>query len=126
MTRSLRRGCALLTANLSAHATANMCGWRKNDSGEKLYFPVDRYLEERAEQVSWCGIDVINYPRPLSGYVKAFLASGLILELFEEPAYSEEAIREDADLAYDNRVAFFVIMRWRKPKSSITEIHHDL
>ena len=125
MTRILKPGGALLVANLNGHATANMFGWTRNGSGEKAYFAIDHYLQERAERVKWHGIDVENYHRPLSAYMEAFLAAELNLELFEEPAYSDEAVRADPDLAFDNRVPLFVVMRWRKPVGLNTKIIRD-
>ncbi len=118
MTRILKPGGALIVANLNGHATASMTGWTKSDSGEKLYFAIDRYLEPRGVRVSWCGIEVVNYHRPLSDYMKAFLGTGLTLDFFEEPAYPEAYVRTHPDFKYDNRVPFFVVMRWTKPHDS--------
>jgi len=115
MARILKPDGALIVANLNGHATASMTGWTKNDSGEKLYFAIDRYLEPRGVNVSWCGINVVNYHRPLTDYMNAFLGAGLRLDFFEEPAYPDEYVRTHPDFNYDNRVPFFVVMRWSKP-----------
>jgi SAM-dependent methyltransferase len=112
--RALRPGGTLLVANLSSFNTAGMPdGWQRDSSGERR-FSIDRYLEERAVWVSWDGITVQNWHRPLSAYIAPFLERGLSLEYFAEPTpVGGDPMRA----AQYRRVPFFNVVEWRKPAS---------
>jgi ubiquinone/menaquinone biosynthesis C-methylase UbiE len=114
MARVLRPGGALLIANLASFFTAGPpSGWIKGADGEPRFF-IDHYLEERGEWVSWAGLYVQNWHRPLSRYMSHLLAQGLQLSYFAEP----EPIESDAEKAARyRRVPFFLVMEWRKPKA---------
>lgn len=109
--RVLRPSGLLIVANLNGFASSSKDGWVKDEQGERLYFPVVDYLEERAEVVAWRGICIENFHRPLSAYMKAFLASGLVLEDFQEPRAPAEAPKAE----FYNQVPWHLTMRWRKP-----------
>lgn len=110
--RALRPGGTLLIANLSSFNTAGMPGgWQADASGVRR-FSIDRYLEERAVWVSWDGITVQNWHRPLSAYIAPFLERGLTLKYFAEPTpVGGDPMRA----AHYRRVPFFNVMEWRKP-----------
>lgn len=114
MARILRPGGRVIVANLNAFVTSRMTGWHKGDDGQYLHYPVDDYLEERAERVSWRGLDIVNYHRPLSAYLEAFLSAGLLLRRFEEPAPTRDAIRAAPGLAHYLRVPLFYVAEWQK------------
>lgn len=85
MARVLRPGGTLLIANLNSFNTAGQSlGWNTAETG----FVMDHYLAERAEWVSWRGIRVQNWHRPLSRYMALLLDAGLTLTHFSEPAPS--------------------------------------
>jgi ubiquinone/menaquinone biosynthesis C-methylase UbiE len=112
MARVLRPGGRLLIANMTNFASTSAQGWVKDKEGKRLYFPVDNYLGEYAMWVSWKGIHIENWHRPLSSYFDALLHYGLQLEEFLEPpaqGCSEEEIQEYA------RAPWFLVMQWRKP-----------
>lgn len=111
MINALRSGGTLLIANLTSFSTAGMDGWTK-DGGGQLRFSIDHYLDERAEWVSWGGVRVQNWHRPLSRYISLFLEHGLILRHFAEPA-PVGGDKEKADRY--RRVPYFHIMEWQKP-----------
>lgn len=112
MARVLAPGGALLIANLTSFSTAAMPqGWTKDAEGRPC-FVIDRYLEERAEWVSWRGIRIRNWHRPLGTYMSLLLEQGLELRHFAEPAPQGG----DAGKAERyRRVPWFLIMEWRKP-----------
>ena len=86
MARVLRPGGTLLIANLTSFSTAAVNGgWTTDASGEPRYC-IDQYLTERAQWEQWRGMRVLNWHRPLSVYLSALLAEGLILRYFDEPA----------------------------------------
>jgi len=113
--RVLKPGGRFVYGNLAAFATTTGKGWVEDDAGNKLYFPIDHYIEERGMEVAWNGIKIINYHRPLSSYVTAMLQAGLILREFVEPAPSPEQVEKNPRWSYDRRVPYCMAMLWEKP-----------
>ncbi|MEM8793140.1 MAG: class I SAM-dependent methyltransferase [Pseudomonadota bacterium] len=114
MARVLKPGGRLLVANLSSFSTSSsMVGERYcRETGEELR-PLGRYLVEQKQWFEWDGLRVQNWHRPLSTYMQAFLASGLSLRLFDEPAPSSgppERIQAYA------RMPFLMMMEWEKAR----------
>ena len=83
MTRVLRPGGRLLVANLNPFTTAG--GWVEDAQGNR-HMQVHDYLSTRADRVGWRGIEIVNWHRPMHRYMQAFLAQGLRLVHFDEPA----------------------------------------
>jgi len=112
MARVLRPGGSLLIANLTSFNTAGQGeGWT-NDWKGQARFPIDHYLRERADWVSWRGIRIRNWHRPLERYMSLLLEQGLLLRHFAEPApYSGDPEM----VARYCRVPWFLIMEWQKP-----------
>lgn len=109
MARVLRPGGKLLIANLNSFSTAG--AWQGEGDGSRGYL-IDNYLEPRAEWVSWRGILIRNWHRPLSAYMQMLLGGGLQLVHFDEPAaQSGEPVR----VARYNRAPYHHIMEWAKP-----------
>ena len=114
MARVLRPGGALLVANINSFNSAcGDTGWIKDRAGRRLYYPIDNYLEERSVLVEYRGISVVNYHRPLSTYMAAFLNAGLRLTYFDEPSPCVDAPAERA--ANYRRAPWFLVMEWVKP-----------
>lgn len=112
--RVLRPGGALLIASLTSFSTAGpLEGWTPDREGN-LHFPIDRYLEERADWVSWRGIRIRNWHRPLGTYMSLLLESGLELRHFAEPMPRGG---DPAKADRYRRVPYFLIMEWQKPPS---------
>jgi SAM-dependent methyltransferase len=109
MARVLRPGGALLVANLASHNSAGQ--WLRDGAGKRAGYLVDDYLEERPLVQEWKGIRIVNWHRPLSAYMQAFLAAGLGLAWFDEPV--PEPVDEKA--RNYRRLPWFVAMEWRKP-----------
>ena len=113
MVRVLKPGGKLVIANLTAMATATPHLWWRDANGEKLFWTLDNYMTERPEWVEWRGIRVINWHRPLSAYMQAFLACNLTLEYFDEPLPTAEQIQAAPDFHDYHRKPDFNVMRWR-------------
>lgn len=113
MTRVLRPGGSLLIANLNSFATANNGeGWRDLPDGTGTYFPIDDYMVTRANRVSWSGINIVNWHRPMSFYMQALLSTGLRLVHFDEPL---PKTKEDARYVSNyQRIPYFHVMEWVK------------
>jgi SAM-dependent methyltransferase len=115
MVRVLRPGGTLLIANLNGFNTAcGDIGWVKDNTGERLFYPIDHYLQERAMWIEYRGIRILNHHRPISTYMRILLDEGLRLAYFDEPAPIDEAPREKA--ASYRRVPWFFVMQWLKDK----------
>ncbi len=113
MARVLRPGGTLLVASMSSVYTAGpAAGWIRDAEGRRVSFPVDRYMEERGERVEFAGVEIVNWHRPLSAYMSAFLDAGLALRAFEEPL--PVGADPEASAAFC-RVPWFVVMAWEKP-----------
>jgi SAM-dependent methyltransferase len=112
MARVLRPGGILLMANLTGFTSACVTeGWVRDDRGWYLHYPVDRYLEEFSVWVEWNGIRIVNWHRPLSAYMAAFLDAGLTLKFFSEPG---PVSGDEAHQARARRVPWFVVMEWQR------------
>jgi SAM-dependent methyltransferase len=113
--RVLKPGGQMVIGNLAPHATTSPTGWVRDAQGNKLYFPIDNYCEEWGTEVAWAGIKVINYHRPLSDYMSAFLGGGLMLREYLEPVPTKEFVEKNPDFEYERRVPYVVAMLWEKP-----------
>lgn len=116
MIRVLAPDGTLMIANLTSMNTANARGvWIKNDEGQRAHWPIDRYLEEFSLRSEWSGVSVVNWHRPLSAYLTAFIEAGLHLVFFDEPQPrgGDPELRERY-----RRVPWFVVMEWRADRHS--------
>lgn len=112
MIEALKPGGTLLIANLTSFSSASIpAGWTKEPDGTRR-FVIDNYLEERAPWVSWRGIRIRNWHRPLSTYMTLLLEAGLQLRHFAEPAPTGG---DPEKMDRYRRVPYFLIMEWQKP-----------
>ena len=65
--------------------------WVRDASGRKLYRTVDNYMSEFELHLSWGGINIKNYHRPLSAILAQFLGHGCMLTDFLEPLPAEDS-----------------------------------
>jgi SAM-dependent methyltransferase len=87
MARVLKCGGTLLIANLTSFSSAAPPGWVRDNTGKAIHcYPVDNYLDERAEWFERNGISISSWHRPLSTYMRLLLAQCLRLTFFDEPA----------------------------------------
>lgn len=112
--RVLRPGGRCVVANLNGFSTASKQLWARDAEGNKLHWTMDDYMEERAERAEWAGISVVNWHRPLSAYIQTFLACGLVLEHFDEPVPTAEAMTAYRQLRDHPRMPNFHTMIWRR------------
>lgn len=112
MIEALRPGGTLLIANLTSFNTASIPdGWTKEPDGTRRFY-IDNYLEERAAWVSWRGIRIRNWHRPLGTYMTLLLDAGMQLRHFAEPAPTGGDPQKRDQY---RRVPYFLIMEWQKP-----------
>jgi SAM-dependent methyltransferase len=109
--RVLAPSGTFLIANLQSFNTAaDPAGWTKEPDGSRR-FCIDHYLEERTTWISWQGIRVRNFHRPLQAYMAPLLAAGFRLTHFAEPA--PVGIDDDKARRY-RRAPNFLLMEWQK------------
>lgn len=111
MARVLAPNGILLIANLNSFITSRLSGWIKDQHGNDLHYPVDRYLEEFPEWLAWSGIRIVNWHRPLSAYMRELLGHGLTLTFFDEP--QPRSGESDRQARY-RRAPWFMVMEWRR------------
>jgi SAM-dependent methyltransferase len=110
--RVLRPGGSFLVANLGFVSASE--GWARDEQGRRLHHRVDRYAEERPIVLEWRGVRIVNWHRPLSGYMTQLLATGFTLKAFLEPVPEDEALRDDPQTEDWFRVPLFTVMLWQK------------
>jgi SAM-dependent methyltransferase len=114
MARVLDPGGALLIANLNSfHTACADTGWVKGSAGQRLYYPVDNYLQERSMWMEYRDIRIMNHHRPISTYLRTLLDAGLRLTYFDEPVPSDDAPASKA--TNYSRAPWFLVMEWVKP-----------
>lgn len=115
MVRVLKPGGKILAANLNSVSSTAIRGWNKGPDDELLHMPVDNYTFEWGAIVGWRGISIVNYHRPISDYMDAFLSHGLRLTAYLEPIPTPQSIDEHPRLAEYLRVRHFLVLEWVKP-----------
>ncbi len=111
--RVLKPGGQLVAANLG-FITAST-GWERSPDGRRLFRPVDQYVDERPITLNWRGHNVVNWHRPLSAYMQAYLSANLRLRRFLEPAPPDDSLRDNPRFEDWYRIPEFTVMRWQKP-----------
>jgi len=100
-------------------AISNMCssteGWVKDSEGNRLYRPVDDYMTPKAMRLSWKGIEIINFHRPLSQTLASFFENGFVLDRFLEPLPP----KDHPWFAEEVRVPNFQIYALKKERPSL-------
>ena len=110
--RVLAPGGRFLIANLNSQATAGFeVGWLDDQMPQAAYRVSDYFTETRM-WVSWRGITVENWHRPLATYMTELETVGLRLTRFLEPVPHGGA--PDRVASYLRSPAF-LIMEWAKP-----------
>ena len=111
--RVLKPGGHLVAANLS-FITAST-GWKRSPDGRRLFRPIDQYIDERPITLNWRGHQVVNWHRPLSAYMQAYLSANLLLHRFLEPVPPDNSLRDSPRFEDWYRIPEFTVMRWQKP-----------
>lgn len=91
--------------------------WERDAEGNKLYWRVDNYFDERPIEQSWpigAKSKSIYFHRTLTSYYKALMAAGFEVEDLLEPAPTPEAIEKHPRFADDLRMTHFLIFNLRK------------
>lgn len=112
MKRVLKPGGRCVIANQNGFATASSKYWARDEHNNKLHWTMDNYMMERPVKAEWAGISVINWHRPMSAYLQAFLANSFTLEHFDEPTPKPEVLAKHESMRSNQRVPLFCTMVW--------------
>lgn len=89
--------------------------WHETPSGERLHWPLDRYLIEGARTVTWLGVEVTRQHRTVATYVNTVLEVGLVVTRIMEPGPSQEQVNEWPTLNDHRRRPSFLLVGASKP-----------
>lgn len=110
-TRVLRPGGRLVVADMNSFITASP-DWKWDEETESVELQMKDYFVERGNVVSWSNVRVVNFHRPLSHTLTAFLDAGLVLKSFKEPMPKEE-VRINRSMRIGMAAPFFYIAEWQ-------------
>ncbi|WP_461363596.1 class I SAM-dependent methyltransferase [Candidatus Darwinibacter acetoxidans] len=88
--------------------------WMRAADGTKQHFILDHYFDEGERQFVMMQVQMTNFHRTLSTYVRGFLQAGFTLEDVIEPTISPETAIAYPDLSDEQRVPNFIIYVLRK------------
>lgn len=109
MCRVLKPGGEVVVVTVSNMASTSAT-WVKDEAGNRLYRTVDRYMESFAMELSWGGLSIVNFHRPLSRTLTGFFDQGLVLTRFLEPLPPADSEHYEAEF----RVPTFQLYTLRK------------
>lgn len=111
--RVLKDGGRFIIANIHPMRSAGG-SWLRGPDGSKLHVMLDHYFSEGARHFLMKGLEVTNFHRTLSSYIRGFLNAGFLLEDIIEPRVSEESVAQFPELADERRVPNFIIYVLKK------------
>jgi SAM-dependent methyltransferase len=113
--RVLKPGGRFLIANLGFVTASPELGWARDNAGNRLYQRIDNYAGEHPHKLTWSGLSIVNWHRPLSFYMTTLLETGLQLRAFEEPVPEDDSLRDNPQFEDWYRVPLFNVMLWQRP-----------
>lgn len=88
--------------------------WITDETGHKLYWPVDHYHDESIRHTNWFVDDVIKYHRTTATYVNTLLTAGFTLHRLEEPTPLPEFVQQRPELNDQFRRPPFLLLSAKK------------
>jgi SAM-dependent methyltransferase len=95
--------------------TAYPAGWIRNDQGEPVHWPVDKYGDEGLRNTHWFVDGVVKYHRTIESHVQGLLNAGFRLESLLEPAPSPEILAQRPSLKTECRRPPFLQLAASRP-----------
>jgi len=112
--RILKPGGRLVIANLHPMLSA-VGAWHRTDDGQKLHVILDRYFEEGERKWRILGVEVTNFHRSLTTYIRCFLDAGFLITGIVEPTVTPEQLKVHPQLDDELRVPNFIVYVLTKP-----------
>lgn len=119
--RAMRDGGHFVYSTLHPHITARIQneGWVRDEAGNKLYWPLDNYLEDGPREITIvAGQKGIVYHRSMSTAVNTLIRAGLVLQELIEPTCTPEGLLLQPHQVVEVRRPTFVIFKTQKAFSS--------
>lgn len=112
--RVLKPGGRFIVANLHPMRSA-VGGWMKSEDGAKLHVILDRYFDEGERRWKMMGVDLTNFHRTLSTYIRSYRQAGFVIEDIVEPTLGAAGLERFPELDDELRVPNFIILVLSKP-----------
>jgi SAM-dependent methyltransferase len=106
--RVLKPGGRFIIANLHPMRSA-VGGWHRTAEGKKQHAILDRYFEETERRWRMMDVDITNFHRSLSTYVRGFLQAGFSILDIVEPTVTQSQLEIYPQLDDELRVPNFII-----------------
>jgi ubiquinone/menaquinone biosynthesis C-methylase UbiE len=113
ISRVLRPNGRFVVANLHPMRSA-VGGWHKGVDGRKEHVILDRYFDEGERKWKVMDVEITNFHRTLSTYIRGFRDSGFQIEDIVEPSADPDAVGRYPELEDELRVPNFIIFVLRK------------
>ncbi len=111
--RVLKAGGRFVVATIHPMRSAGG-SWLRGPDGAKQHVMLDNYFAEGERHFSMKGVQIANFHRTLSTYLRSFLRAGFTLEDLIEPTVTPEAVAAYPSLADERRVPNFIIFLLKK------------
>ncbi len=115
--RVLKEGGRFIVANVHPMRSA-VGAWLKSPDGKKQHFILDNYFDESERRWKLMGVDLTNFHRALSTWVRGFREAGFRIEGIVEPTVTKENLALYPELDDELRVPNFIIYILRKPETA--------
>lgn len=108
------RGSFVFSVEHPVFTAQGMQDWIYNETGDKLYWPVDNYFSEGQRDTSFLGEQVIKYHRTIATYLNELLKQGFKLTAVEEPMPSEAMLKHFPEMKEELRRPMMLLIAVNK------------
>lgn len=95
----------------TAYGTQN---WYRDEDGNILHWPVDRYFMEGKRNADFLGEDVVKYHKTMTTYINTLLKTGFVLKELIEPQPSDEMMETVPGMKDELRRPMMLLIAARK------------
>ena len=88
--------------------------WYRDEKGNILHWPVDRYFTEGRREAVFLGEPVVKYHKTLTTYLHTLLQTGFVITGVEEPQPTADMLREVPGMAEELRRPMMLIISAKK------------
>ncbi|MDU1891258.1 MAG: class I SAM-dependent methyltransferase [Dysgonomonas sp.] len=88
--------------------------WYRDEKGNILHWPVDRYFEEGIRKANFLGEDVMKYHKTLTTYINGLVTSGFRITQLAEPEPESKFIETNPEIKNELRRPMFLIISAQK------------